>query len=133
MAGVNVITNVIIIITRILPNMSRTLYKSRLVCLVNFTCRQFTKDSLEELEKFNYQKAGDFRSMLINYVQLQMHIHKKVSIMQIPSTPLSITLYCAGHHIMAKDSERVYYELIIVVINRCIILLYETINILCHS
>jgi len=39
---------------------------------------QFTEDSLKELEKFNHQKAGDFRSMLINYVQLQMHMHRKV-------------------------------------------------------
>lgn len=38
---------------------------------------QFTEDSLQELEKFSHQKDGDFRSMLINYVQLQMHMHRK--------------------------------------------------------
>ncbi|XP_019849679.1 PREDICTED: sorting nexin-4-like [Amphimedon queenslandica] len=38
---------------------------------------EFTRDALQELENFNDQKFGDFRSMLINYVQLQLHIHKK--------------------------------------------------------
>jgi hypothetical protein len=38
----------------------------------------FNENAIVELEKFNLQKFGDFRSMLVNYVQLQMHIHKKV-------------------------------------------------------
>jgi sorting nexin-4 len=37
----------------------------------------FNENAIVELEKFNLQKFGDFRSMLVNYVQLQMHIHKK--------------------------------------------------------
>jgi len=42
------------------------------------SCRKFTKEGIRELERFNSQKNADFRSILINYVQLQMHIHKKV-------------------------------------------------------
>ena len=37
----------------------------------------FTKEAVKELERFNAQKVADFRSKLINYVQLQMHIHRK--------------------------------------------------------
>ena len=40
--------------------------------------RTFTKEAVKELERFNAQKVADFRTKLINYVQLQMHIHRKV-------------------------------------------------------
>lgn len=40
--------------------------------------RTFTKEAVKELERFNAQKVADFRTQLINYVQLQMHIHRKV-------------------------------------------------------
>ena len=33
---------------------------------------------MAELARFNTQKVSDFRSMLINYVQLQMHLHRQV-------------------------------------------------------
>ena len=42
-------------------------------------CRSFTKQALLELERFHEQKVADFRSLLVNFVQLQMHMHRKVS------------------------------------------------------
>ena len=59
---------------------------------------EFTRDALQELEKFSDQKFGDFRSMLINYVQLQLHIHKKVR----PRTTLYIYLMTARPNIKFK-------------------------------
>lgn len=41
--------------------------------------RVFSTEGIKELERFSTQKVADFRSILINYVQLQMHIHKKVT------------------------------------------------------
>ena len=40
--------------------------------------RKFTNEAVIELERFYSQKVSDFRSILINFVQLQMHINKKV-------------------------------------------------------
>ena len=40
--------------------------------------RKFTNEAVVELERFYSQKVSDFRSILINFVQLQMHINKKV-------------------------------------------------------
>ncbi|XP_064396570.1 sorting nexin-4-like [Halichondria panicea] len=37
----------------------------------------FTAKALSELERFHSQKDSDFKSILINYVQLQAHIHRK--------------------------------------------------------
>jgi len=45
--------------------------------------RTFTKEALKDLERFNTQKIADFRSKLINYAQLQMHIHRKVQISSV--------------------------------------------------
>jgi hypothetical protein len=42
--------------------------------------RKFTNEAVIELERFYSQKVSDFRSILINFVQLQMHINKKVII-----------------------------------------------------
>jgi len=38
----------------------------------------FVETSMAELMRFNTQKVSDFQSMLINYVQLQMHLHRQV-------------------------------------------------------
>ncbi|XP_065883701.1 sorting nexin-4-like isoform X2 [Dysidea avara] len=38
---------------------------------------EFVAESMAELARFNTQKVSDFRSMLINYVQLQMHLHRQ--------------------------------------------------------
>ncbi len=48
------------------------------VCVL-FLHRLFTAKALSELERFHSQKESDFKSILINYVQLQAHIHRKVS------------------------------------------------------
>ena len=45
-----------------------------------FLIRKFTSDAVVELERFYSQKIADFKSILINYVQLQMHINKKVKV-----------------------------------------------------
>jgi hypothetical protein len=37
----------------------------------------FTTEALEELKRFHEQKAADFQSILINFIQLQMHVHRK--------------------------------------------------------
>ena len=41
--------------------------------------RLFTTEALEELVRFHKQKSADFRSILINFIQLQMHMHRKVT------------------------------------------------------
>ena len=46
-------------------------------CLMTFA-RKFTNEAVVELERFYAQKVSDFRSILINFVQLQMHINNKV-------------------------------------------------------
>ena len=51
---------------------------------VNF--RIFSTEGIQELERFNSQHLADFKSILVNYVQLQMHIHRKVCM--LPSPPL---------------------------------------------
>ena len=68
--------------------------QSRGMCLVStslpmistsglFSDRKFTNEALVELERFYAQKVSDFHSILINFVQLQMHINKKVITAQI--------------------------------------------------
>ena len=52
---------------------------AKYVIMFSFYCSEFTQEALHEIQTFNQQKSGDFRSMLINYVQLQLHMHKKVS------------------------------------------------------
>lgn len=51
-------------------------------------CSKFAEAAMAELTSFNTQKVADFRSMLINYVQLQMHLHRQVSINNQPSRNL---------------------------------------------
>ena len=46
--------------------------------VISFNFREYTQKSLDEIELFINQKKGDFKSLLINFVQLQMHMHKKV-------------------------------------------------------
>ena len=48
------------------------------LCSIFIYYREYTQKSLDEIELFINQKRGDFKSLLINFVQLQMHMHKKV-------------------------------------------------------
>lgn len=49
------------------------------LCVTACLNRLFTTEALEELERFHKQKVADFRSILINFIQLQMHMHRKVT------------------------------------------------------
>ena len=43
-------------------------------------CRAFTEKARVDYERFCVQRTADFRSLLVNYVQLQMHVHRKVGV-----------------------------------------------------
>ena len=40
--------------------------------------RAFNQQALKDFEHFNTQKVADFRSVLVNFVQLQIQLHRKV-------------------------------------------------------
>lgn len=42
--------------------------------------RVFTEKARGDYDRFCAQKTADFRSLLLNYVQLQMHVHRKVGV-----------------------------------------------------
>ena len=42
--------------------------------------RAFTEKARVDYERFCVQRTADFRSLLVNYVQLQMHVHRKVGV-----------------------------------------------------